>query len=79
MSDVEGLGLVDRWLGIDVHLRRSRPTHFRTFPIHTVSQADGDRHELGGKPPQRSDRGGNHKDMIGPAVDGYRYRLATTS
>jgi alpha-amylase len=41
LTDVLGLGLVDEWLGIDVGLRASRPTHFWTFPIETVSQSEG--------------------------------------
>ena len=41
LADVEGLGLVDEWLGIDVGLKASRPTHFWTFPIETVSQSEG--------------------------------------
>lgn len=36
-----GLSLTDEWLGIDVGLRTSRPTHFWTFPIETVSQSEG--------------------------------------
>ena len=41
LVDVDGLGLVDEWLGIDVTLRASRPTRFWTFPIETVSQSEG--------------------------------------
>lgn len=41
LTDVEGLGLVDEWLGIDVGLRLSRPTHLWTYPIETVSQSEG--------------------------------------
>ena len=33
--------LCDEWLGIDVGLTTSRPTHFWTFPIETVSQSEG--------------------------------------
>jgi len=40
LTDIEGLGLVDRWLGLDIHLSVSRPTHFWTFPIYTVSQSE---------------------------------------
>ncbi|MGA2033713.1 MAG: alpha-amylase/4-alpha-glucanotransferase domain-containing protein [Thermoguttaceae bacterium] len=36
-----GLGLCDEWLGIDVCLKASRPTHLWTFPIETVSQSEG--------------------------------------
>lgn len=41
LHEVEGLGLVDQWLGVDVGLRASRPTHFWTYPIATVSQSEG--------------------------------------
>jgi len=41
LADALGLGLVDEWLGIDVGLRASRPTHFWTFPVETVSQSEG--------------------------------------
>jgi len=41
LSDVPGLGLVDEWLGIEVGLAWSRPTHVWTFPIGTVSQSEG--------------------------------------
>jgi alpha-amylase len=41
LADVLGLGLTDEWLGIDVGLKVSRPTHFWTFPVETVSQSEG--------------------------------------
>jgi alpha-amylase len=41
LSDVQGLGLVDEWLGLDVHLNASLPTQFWTFPVETVSQSEG--------------------------------------
>jgi len=41
LTDVDGLGLIDRWLGIDVLLKPSQPTDFWTFPIQTVSQSEG--------------------------------------
>ena len=41
LTDVEGLELVDEWLGLSVALRASRPTHFWTFPVETVSQSEG--------------------------------------
>jgi alpha-amylase len=41
LCDTTGLGLCDEWLGIDVGLNASRPTHFWTFPIETVSQSEG--------------------------------------
>lgn len=40
LIDVRGLGLADEWLGIDVALLMSRPTHVWTFPIETVSQSE---------------------------------------
>ena len=41
LCDAAGLGLCDEWLGIDVALKTSRPTHFWTFPVETVSQSEG--------------------------------------
>ncbi len=41
LTGVNGLGLVDEWLGLDVKLTTSRPTDFWTFPIETVSQSEG--------------------------------------
>jgi len=41
LAETHSLGLVDRWLGIDVGLKISRPTGFWTFPIETVSQSEG--------------------------------------
>ena len=41
LNDVEALGMVDEWLGIDVSLKASRPTNLWTFPIETVSQSEG--------------------------------------
>lgn len=41
LLDVQGLGLVDEWLGIDVALHMSQPTHVWTFPVETVSQSEG--------------------------------------
>ena len=41
LHDADHLGLVDEWLGIGVALRTSRPTHFWTFPVETVSQSEG--------------------------------------
>jgi len=41
LVDVDGLGLIDRWLGIELRLSSSRPTHFWTYPIQTVSQSEG--------------------------------------
>ena len=41
LTDATALGLVDEWLGIDVGLTFSRPTHLWTYPIETVSQSEG--------------------------------------
>lgn len=41
LRDAQGLGLVDQWQGIDVRLSLSRPTHFWTFPVETVSNSEG--------------------------------------
>ena len=41
LHDVQSLGLIDEWLGIDVQLAANRPTSFWTFPIETVSQSEG--------------------------------------
>jgi alpha-amylase len=41
VGDTAGLFLCDEWLGIDVGLTASRPTHFWTFPVETVSQSEG--------------------------------------
>ena len=41
LGETTGLYLCDEWLGIDVGLTSSRPTHFWTFPIETVSQSEG--------------------------------------
>ncbi|MFT3920909.1 MAG: DUF1926 domain-containing protein [Myxococcales bacterium] len=41
LSDVQSLGLVDEWLGIDVGLSFNRPTGLWTFPVETVSQSEG--------------------------------------
>jgi 4-alpha-glucanotransferase len=41
LRNVEGVGLVDEWLGLDVHLSANRPTGFWTFPAETVSQSEG--------------------------------------
>jgi alpha-amylase len=40
LHDVNDLGLVDQWLGLDVHLQANRPTGFWTFPVGTVSQSE---------------------------------------
>jgi alpha-amylase len=41
LVDVQELGMVDEWLGIDVALKAGAPTNFWTFPIETVSQSEG--------------------------------------
>jgi alpha-amylase len=41
LADVQELGMVDEWLGIDVGLQLSRASRIWTFPIETVSQSEG--------------------------------------
>ena len=41
LRDTESLGLIDRWLGIDVGLTANRRTNFWTYPVETVSQSEG--------------------------------------
>jgi alpha-amylase len=41
LTDAHGLGLVDEWLGIEVGLKPSKPTHFWAYPVATVSQSEG--------------------------------------
>ena len=41
LADVDEMGLVDEWLGIDVQLRYDRPTPIWTYPVATVSQSEG--------------------------------------
>lgn len=41
LQDVDAVGLVDQWLGIDVGFSISRPSGIWTFPIETVSQSEG--------------------------------------
>jgi hypothetical protein len=41
LTDVDELGLVDEWLGIDIGLSLSRPSGIWTFPVETVSQSEG--------------------------------------
>ena len=40
LYETESLGLVDEWLGLDVHLGANRPSGFWAFPIATVSQSE---------------------------------------
>jgi alpha-amylase len=41
LTNVNGLGLTDEWLGIDISLKPSCPTSFWAYPIETVSQSEG--------------------------------------
>ncbi|MDA1049967.1 MAG: DUF1926 domain-containing protein [Planctomycetota bacterium] len=41
LIEAEDLGLVDQWLGIDVHWSANRATNVWTYPIETVSQSEG--------------------------------------
>ena len=40
LTDIDGLGLSDGWLGLDVDLKIDRPSCLWTFPIETVSQSE---------------------------------------
>jgi alpha-amylase len=40
LRDIDRLGLIDEWLGLDVSLESSRPSGFWTFPIQTISQSE---------------------------------------
>jgi alpha-amylase len=41
LNDVDQLGLVDGWLGVDIALHSTRLAGFWTFPIQAVSQSEG--------------------------------------
>jgi alpha-amylase len=41
LHDIDELGLVDEWLGVDIRWSANRPTHVWTFPIESVSQSEG--------------------------------------
>jgi alpha-amylase len=41
LHDIDQLGLVDEWLGIDVQWSANRPSHVWTFPVESVSQSEG--------------------------------------
>lgn len=41
LDDVERIGLVDEWLGLDATLEVTQPAGLWTFPIQTVSQSEG--------------------------------------
>ena len=38
---VQGIGMVDEWLGIDIGISSNRPTNIWAFPIQSVSQSEG--------------------------------------
>ena len=41
LSQMDRIGLIDEWLGVDISLEPSVPTDVWTFPIQTVSQSEG--------------------------------------
>lgn len=41
LRDVDELGLVDEWMGLEVQLHSDRPTHLWVYPVATVSQSEG--------------------------------------
>ncbi len=41
LQNATGIGLSDRWLGIDVTLEIDRPSGIWAFPVETVSQSEG--------------------------------------
>lgn len=41
LHDVEQLGLIDQWLGIDIGWSTDRAAHLWTYPVETVSQSEG--------------------------------------
>jgi len=41
LTDLDELGLLDEWLGLDVGLKMSRAGGIWTFPVETVSQSEG--------------------------------------
>jgi len=41
LDEVQNLGLVDQWLGIDVGISFDQPTAIWTYPVETVSQSEG--------------------------------------
>lgn len=41
LHQIDGIGMTDQWLGVDVRLESDRPTSLWTFPIETVSQSEG--------------------------------------
>jgi alpha-amylase len=40
LTDVRGLSLSDRWLGVDIDLRTNRDSGVWAFPVETVSQSE---------------------------------------
>src|SRR5690606_11377420 len=41
LHEIEMLGMVDQWLGIDVRLHLNRPSSLWAYPVETVSQSEG--------------------------------------
>ena len=41
LASQQQLGLIDRWLGLEVQLRTDRATDWWAFPVQTVSQSEG--------------------------------------
>lgn len=41
IKQMERIGLIDEWLGVDISIEPSVPTDVWTFPIQTVSQSEG--------------------------------------
>ncbi|MEQ1827358.1 MAG: alpha-amylase/4-alpha-glucanotransferase domain-containing protein [Pirellula sp.] len=41
IESTDYLGLIDKWLGVNVQLTTNRPTSLWAFPIETVSQSEG--------------------------------------
>ena len=41
LPNLDRLGLIDEWLGLDTALEVSKPAEFWTFPIQTISQSEG--------------------------------------
>jgi hypothetical protein len=41
LQDVQHLGLIDQWQGLDVLIGLSRPASIWTYPVETVSQSEG--------------------------------------
>ena len=41
LKQMDRIGLIDEWLGVDISIEPSVPTDVWTFPIQTVSQSEG--------------------------------------